>query len=220
LTDETGNLRWAASYKAWGNVLRVEMPQETAETTLEPTEQLQSLRFQGQYFDVETGLHYNRFRYYDPDCGRFVSQDPIGLKGGNNLYQYAANPSGWVDPLELTSCPCNVPGRVQSRINLRNGSQAEGAGWNHLVHEHYSGKPGKSQFTVPQAELKEMLQSKDVVNTPISKMLESADGPRFVREVDLGKSIGTDKFSGHLPTSTMTILTDEFGNLVTAWPGR
>ncbi len=77
------------------------MPQETAEAALASTEQLQSLRFQGQYFDVETGLHYNRFRYYDPDCGRFVSQDPIGLKGGNNLYQYAPNPGGWVDPLGL-----------------------------------------------------------------------------------------------------------------------
>ncbi len=95
-------MRWAASYKAWGNVLRVEMPQATAAIALAPTEQLQLLRFQGQYFDVETGLHYNRFRYYDPDCGRFVSQDPIGLTGGNNLYQYAPNPGGWIDPLGLS----------------------------------------------------------------------------------------------------------------------
>jgi len=58
----------------------------------------QPLRFQGQYFDEETGLHYNRFRYYDPDCGRFISQDPIGLYGGNNLYQYAPNPVDWIDP--------------------------------------------------------------------------------------------------------------------------
>ncbi|MDH0893365.1 RHS repeat-associated core domain-containing protein [Pseudomonas sp. GD03985] len=42
----------------------------------------QNIRFLGQYYDQETGLHYNRFRYYDPDCGRFVSQDPIGLQGG------------------------------------------------------------------------------------------------------------------------------------------
>ena len=51
----------------------------------------QPLRFQGQYYDAETGLHYNRFRYYDPDVGRFTTQDPIGLLGGNNLYQYAPN---------------------------------------------------------------------------------------------------------------------------------
>ncbi|MBD1106575.1 RHS repeat-associated core domain-containing protein [Pseudomonas amygdali pv. morsprunorum] len=42
----------------------------------------QNLRFQGQYFDVETGLHYNTFRYYDPEIGRFITQDPIGLSGG------------------------------------------------------------------------------------------------------------------------------------------
>ncbi|PWJ72511.1 UNVERIFIED_ORG: RHS repeat-associated protein [Pantoea agglomerans] len=62
---------------------------------------------QGQYFDAETGLHYNRFRYYDPDAGRFVSQDPIGLAGGVNLYQYAPNPLSWVDPLGLTKCAPN-----------------------------------------------------------------------------------------------------------------
>ncbi|RMR31110.1 Rhs protein [Pseudomonas syringae pv. coriandricola] len=42
----------------------------------------QNLRFQGHYFDVKTGLHYNTFRYYDPEIGRFITQDPIGLSGG------------------------------------------------------------------------------------------------------------------------------------------
>ena len=83
LTDGDGTLQWAATYKAWGNVLRVEMVQVQAAPEAESLIQLQALRFQGQYFDVETGLHYNRFRYYDPDIGRFVSQDPIGLLGGD-----------------------------------------------------------------------------------------------------------------------------------------
>ena len=60
------------------------------------------LRFQGQYFDAETGLHYNRHRYYDPEIAGFISQDPIGLAGGLNVYQYAPNPLGWVDPLGLS----------------------------------------------------------------------------------------------------------------------
>ena len=59
-------------------------------------------RFQGQYYDEESGLHYNRFRYYDPEIGRFVSQDPIGLMGGMNLFEYAPNPVGWVDPFGLS----------------------------------------------------------------------------------------------------------------------
>ncbi len=47
-------------------------------------------------------MHYNRFRYYDPNCGRFINQDPIGLKGGLNNYLYAPNPTGWVDPYGLS----------------------------------------------------------------------------------------------------------------------
>ncbi|WP_223857370.1 MULTISPECIES: RHS repeat-associated core domain-containing protein [Acinetobacter] len=55
----------------------------------------------GQYFDEETGLHYNRYCYYSPYVGRFVSKDPIGLWGGINVYQYAASSISWVDPLGL-----------------------------------------------------------------------------------------------------------------------
>lgn len=51
--------------------------------------------------DQETGLHYNRYRYYSPYVGRFISKDPIGLLGGNNVYAYAPNPVGWIDPLGL-----------------------------------------------------------------------------------------------------------------------
>ncbi|BDR55742.1 RHS repeat-associated core domain-containing protein [Xylocopilactobacillus apis] len=56
------------------------------------------------YRDDESGLHYNRFRYYDPDTGQYISPDPIGLLGGINPYGYAHNPLTWVDPLGLTSC--------------------------------------------------------------------------------------------------------------------
>ncbi|WP_262378094.1 RHS repeat-associated core domain-containing protein, partial [Pseudomonas sp. WS 5078] len=59
------------------------------------------IRFQGQYHDHETGLHYNRYRYYDPRAGRFISKDPISYAGGLNLYAYAPNPTGWVDALGL-----------------------------------------------------------------------------------------------------------------------
>lgn len=58
---------------------------------------------QGQQFDEESGLHYNRHRYYDPSSARFISVDPIKLAGGFNLYRYGSNPIGWIDPLGL--CP-------------------------------------------------------------------------------------------------------------------
>ena len=58
---------------------------------------------QGQYIDDETGLCYNRFRYFDSGICSFVSQDPIGLAAGENVYAYALNVWGWVDPLGLES---------------------------------------------------------------------------------------------------------------------
>ncbi|MGT2711761.1 RHS repeat-associated core domain-containing protein [Streptococcus oriscaviae] len=62
-------------------------------------------RFVGQYYDEESGLHYNRFRYYSPETGQYVSSEPIGLLGGFNPYGYAFNPTGWVDPLGSAVCP-------------------------------------------------------------------------------------------------------------------
>ncbi|SAL57371.1 YD repeat-containing protein [Caballeronia turbans] len=61
----------------------------------------QPIRLQGQYADNESGLRYNRYRYFDPATGSFVSQDPIGLLGGGNPYQFAFSTVGWIDPLGL-----------------------------------------------------------------------------------------------------------------------
>ncbi|HAI1316827.1 TPA: RHS repeat-associated core domain-containing protein, partial [Escherichia fergusonii] len=55
------------------------------------------MRFARQYLDRETGLHYNTFRYFLPESGRFSQPDPINLAGGINLYQYAPNPLSWID---------------------------------------------------------------------------------------------------------------------------
>lgn len=76
---------------------------------------------QSQYEDEETGLHHNRFRYYDPKVGRFVSQDPIGPIGGNNLYLYAPNPVIWVDPFGLSGEP--LPNGTQ--VNRIGGNSVE-----------------------------------------------------------------------------------------------
>ena len=100
LTENDGHTVWQARYRVWGNTL-----EETSEAYFIEE---QNLRFQGQYLDRETGLHYNTFRFYDPDIGRFTTPDPIGLAGGINLYQYAPNPVGWVDPWGWAGNPANA----------------------------------------------------------------------------------------------------------------
>ena len=70
----------------------------------------QNLRFQGQYFDAETGLHYNLFRHCDPVAGRFTQLDPIGLAGGGlNTYAYVPDQLTRVDPLGLSKCSGGRP---------------------------------------------------------------------------------------------------------------
>jgi RHS repeat-associated protein len=98
LTDHEGKVAWSALYKAWGQA------KEAISEAAQKAGIGNPIRFQGQYFDDETGLHYNRYRYYDPETARHLTQDPIGLSGGENLYRYAPNPTGWIDPLGLTTC--------------------------------------------------------------------------------------------------------------------
>ncbi|CAM3315541.1 RHS repeat-associated core domain-containing protein [Paracoccus aminovorans] len=90
ISNEKGELVWQVALKAWGGIDR---------PVIERVEN--NLRFPGQYHDVETGLHYNRHRHYDPDIGGFVNQDPIRLLGGEKLALYAPNPLSWTDPLGL-----------------------------------------------------------------------------------------------------------------------
>ncbi|EDX3117369.1 hypothetical protein B6O77_004585, partial [Salmonella enterica subsp. enterica serovar Mississippi] len=95
VTAADGTLVWAGYIRGFG--------ENAADISNSGAYFHQPLRLPGQYFDDETGLHYNLFRYYAPECGRFVSQDPIGLNGGINLYAYAPNPLSWIDPLGLTT---------------------------------------------------------------------------------------------------------------------
>jgi RHS repeat-associated protein len=88
--DQTGRLTWAGDVSLWGRL-----------TLTEGQGAACPFRWPGQYEDAETGLHYNRFRYYDPEAGQYLSQDPIGLAGGNALYAYVLDPLTWIDPQGL-----------------------------------------------------------------------------------------------------------------------
>ena len=102
ITDKVGNLLWFGNYTGWGR-----LKEETKVTDSNH----QSFRLKNQYADRETELHYNFFRYYETDAVPFVNQDPIGLSGGENFYQFAPNVQGWIDPLGLAK----NRGRVQAQ---------------------------------------------------------------------------------------------------------
>ena len=97
MTNSMGTTVWKANYEPFGKA--TVSPASTVEN---------NLRLSGQYYDRETGMHYNYFRDYDPSTGRYVQSDPIGLAGGSNLYLYAnAVPTMYTDPLGLA--PYNDP---------------------------------------------------------------------------------------------------------------
>ncbi|MFE0187227.1 putative T7SS-secreted protein [Streptomyces sp. NPDC058989] len=100
LVDEQGDIAWRARATLWGTATWTRT--STAYTPL---------RFLGQYFDPETGLHYNYHRYYDPETARYTTLDPLGLDPAPNPAIYVQNPHTWTDPLGLMSCG-SAPERI------------------------------------------------------------------------------------------------------------
>ncbi|HEX4504039.1 MAG TPA: PAAR-like domain-containing protein [Scandinavium sp.] len=99
LLTESGKVVWAQKLSVWGKAEYYRFNGWHAAN--DDTAPDCPWRFAGQYADPESGLHYNRFRYYDDDSGQYISPDPIGLNGGINLYAYVKNPLTWIDPLGL-----------------------------------------------------------------------------------------------------------------------
>ncbi|MDY0212233.1 MAG: RHS repeat-associated core domain-containing protein [Desulfuromonadaceae bacterium] len=100
LTAANGSAVWSADYAPFGQAtVNDDVDGDGNKVTC-------NLRFPGQYFDAESGLHYNWHRYYEPKSGRYISLDPLGIGGGDvNLYRYVGNnPLNWVDPWGLASC--------------------------------------------------------------------------------------------------------------------
>ncbi|WP_178082610.1 RHS repeat-associated core domain-containing protein, partial [Pseudomonas sp. FW126-L8] len=150
LTAYSGEIMWSAKYRAYGNL-----------AALDVSEIDNPLRFQGQYFDAETGLHYNRHRYYNPSSGRFLTPDPIKLAGGLNNYKYVHNPTGWVDPLGLDECPGASGGKSQTpetgqnpRTRLPRNQGRWGADG--------KGKPGESPWYSDIPEVNEVTKGEPI----------------------------------------------------------
>ena len=113
-TDSTKDVVWTWSGDAFGRDVAITDPDGNTVDENVP------LRFPGQYYDAELGLHYNYFRTYDPSIGRYTQSDPIGLAGGLNTYGYVhGNPLRYSDPKGLAAQVCLIPG-----VNVACGAAA------------------------------------------------------------------------------------------------
>ncbi|KMJ45893.1 hypothetical protein AB204_06805, partial [Xenorhabdus khoisanae] len=115
MLNEEGQLIWAQRLRTWGQVDRFQvLASNNADYHVNC-----NLRFMGQYEDEESGLYYNRFRYYSPKTGQYISPDPIGLEGGLNPYAYVHNPVNFIDPYGLAGGPGNKGDLITYRGDTR-----------------------------------------------------------------------------------------------------
>ncbi|MFQ1702573.1 filamentous hemagglutinin N-terminal domain-containing protein [Loktanella agnita] len=132
-------------------------------------------------------------------------------------------------PTRAPNSVLDVPGRVQSRINLANGpmrftptrnsGNPANAGWDHVVNDHFGGDNAQSQFTLSQSQIRGILQSDRVVSAPVTDFQMINGTPTYVRTVNVGQAIGTVRQSnGGGATSVLRVQTDSAGNLITAYP--
>ncbi|SET59192.1 RHS repeat-associated core domain-containing protein [Thorsellia anophelis] len=120
LLAEDGTGRWRVKHNLWGSILK----QYSAND-----DDFCNLRFPGQYLDNESGLHYNRHRYYDPNTAQYLTPDPIGLAGGFNPYGYVHNPTGWTDSLGLIGEDCCSIKNIDPKtlISRQNNNEMSGS---------------------------------------------------------------------------------------------
>ncbi|MDO5642384.1 MAG: RHS repeat-associated core domain-containing protein [Paracoccus sp. (in: a-proteobacteria)] len=109
LSDDGDTVHWRAEPGLWGRLDRVERASANDNCPI---------RFQGQWEDAESGLYYNRYRYYDPDAAQYLTPDPIGLAGGIRPHGYVDDPNEFVDPLGLARCQAFVDGA--GTLHIRN----------------------------------------------------------------------------------------------------
>ncbi|WP_236423027.1 RHS repeat-associated core domain-containing protein, partial [Pseudomonas syringae] len=197
MTDAEGQIVWQAKYRAWGAVEKLVVDEVE-----------QNLRFQGQYFDAETGLHYNTFRYYDPEIGRFITQDPIGLAGGYNLYQYNINPIRWIDVTGLAGCTLIKADAVDHDYLLRLKRSEYPETFGHIQDAINGGQPYMVTIQRDAAKLNrktslkdvKTMKSKDRDEWPMAMFKEGGNGAS-VRHIDPSDNRGAGSSIGNLLSS-------------------
>ena len=157
LTDQNQQIVWAARLDPWGSL----------QEEFNPHDIDQAIRLPGQHHDKDTGLYYNRHRYYDPHIGSYVNQDPIGLMGGSNKFAYPTSPTSGTDPLGLfDSQKC---ASIKSRIDNLNKEI-----WDKRYPDLKS-NPGKLPYrATPGSLLRDTVQGHEILLTIALRNLDKA----------------------------------------------
>ncbi|MFH9562818.1 RHS repeat-associated core domain-containing protein [Streptomyces globisporus] len=134
LVDEQGEVAWRTRSALWG-----------ATSWNRDADAYTPLRFPGQYVDPESGLHYNRHRHYDPESGRYLSPDPLGLIPAPNAVIYVDDPTRWIDPLALAGCP-HRSGEHKHRVVLGINKRPDFASNSLAEHLRANGDPGAHTY--------------------------------------------------------------------------
>ncbi|RJT43194.1 RHS repeat-associated core domain-containing protein [Rahnella woolbedingensis] len=200
INHKNGKVDWNADIDVWGNVQSCDNPHKLR----------QPIRMQGQQYDEESGLHYNRHRYYDPAQGRYITQDPIGLRGGWNGYNYALDPILATDPTGLKTCSGSA------RILLGNSRLiGKGGGYNTepTNPDLYNVTKDSAAIIPSQWGLKNKKESRKVINNISGKI---ANGTTFSCVRDIVDDLNLRK-KGIDPQKK---LMDKYpGNLILELPG-
>ena len=143
--DSKGEVVWDCILDIYGDVLELRGKRDFI-----------PFRFQGQYADVETGLYYNRFRYYSPELGNYISQDPIRMAGNNpTLYGYVKDTNSWLDPFGL-DCSTNAK---RLRENMAKEGRVVGAG---EAAGHIVASCGSKKHFAPSVESRSLLEKYNI----------------------------------------------------------
>jgi RHS repeat-associated protein len=187
LIDSFGRVAWASTYTAWGDANPGRKTTVTADCPM---------RFLGQWRDDDSELHYNRFRYYDPTVGAFISQDPLGLGGGTNLYCYAKNPIRWSDPLGLCPSPDIDPKDVAGKTPAEIEALALSKG---LIPKGKDPKAGLGSYIDPvTGEQRVLIHPDDPTSGPHAHVNDPSG-----QRLDIGGNpVDKDTAAAHLPLKT------------------